>query len=378
MSSRRYQLQDPELNQSVEDLVERASELYGVEVGAEYVREILVTGLRLLHDGAAPSDIRLTNNALKELRHAFRVFSPYAHHRKVAVFGSSRTEAGSPDWEQARLFAEKIVLAGWMVITGAGSGIMAAAQGGAGREASFGVNIRLPFEQAANEVIADDHKLINFRYFFTRKLIFVKEAHAIALFPGGFGTHDEGNEALTLIQTGKGEILPVVFIDRPGGSYWKDWSAYVNTHFYEEGFISPEDLSLFSVTDDVGTAISEILNFYSNYQSSRWVHDRLVLRVHQAPNDEELDRLNADFKDIVVEGEIEVSEGLPQEGGEMAELPRVVLRCGRGKRGRIRRLIDALNELVPHVSSPPAEASPPEILPEPMPDSAETAEDAED
>lgn len=378
MSSRRYQLQDPELNQSVEDLVERASELYGVEVGAEYVREILVTGLRLLHDGAAPSDIRLTNNALKELRHAFRVFAPYAHHRKVAVFGSSRTKAGSPDWEQARLFAEKIVLAGWMVITGAGSGIMAAAQGGAGREASFGVNIRLPFEQAANEVIADDHKLINFRYFFTRKLIFVKEAHAIALFPGGFGTHDEGNEALTLIQTGKGEILPVVFIDRPGGSYWKDWSAYVNTHFYEEGFISPEDLSLFSVTDDVGTAISEILNFYSNYQSSRWVHDRLVLRVHQAPNDEELDQLNADFKDIVVEGEIEVSEGLPQEGGEMAELPRVVLRCGRGKRGRIRRLIDALNELVPHVSSPPAEASPPEILPEPMPDSAETAEDAED
>lgn len=378
MSSRRYQLQDPELNQSVEDLVERASELYGVEVGAEYVREILVTGLRLLHDGAAPSDIRLTNNALKELRHAFRVFSPYANHRKVAVFGSSRTKAGSPDWEQARLFAEKIVLAGWMVITGAGSGIMAAAQGGAGREASFGVNIRLPFEQAANEVIADDHKLINFRYFFTRKLIFVKEAHAIALFPGGFGTHDEGNEALTLIQTGKGEILPVVFIDRPGGSYWKDWSAYVNTHFYEEGFISPEDLSLFSVTDDVGTAISEILNFYSNYQSSRWVHDRLVLRVHQAPNDEELDQLNADFKDIVVEGEIEVSEGLPQEGGEMAELPRVVLRCGRGKRGRIRRLIDALNELVPHVSSPPAEASPPEILPEPMPDSAETAEDAED
>ena len=337
-----------------------------------------MTGLRLLHDGAAPSDIRLTNNALKELRHAFRVFSPYAHHRKVAVFGSSRTKAGSPDWEQARLFAEKIVLAGWMVITGAGSGIMAAAQGGAGREASFGVNIRLPFEQAANEVIADDHKLINFRYFFTRKLIFVKEAHAIALFPGGFGTHDEGNEALTLIQTGKGEILPVVFIDRPGGSYWKDWSAYVNTHFYEEGFISPEDLSLFSVTDDVGTAISEILNFYSNYQSSRWVHDRLVLRVHQAPNDEELDQLNADFKDIVVEGEIEVSEGLPQEGGEMAELPRVVLRCGRGKRGRIRRLIDALNELVPHVSSPPAEASPPEILPEPMPDSAETAEDAED
>jgi uncharacterized protein (TIGR00730 family) len=202
VAQRRYELKHPELNRAVEALVEQAQRVYGGADGAEYVRQILVSAVRLLRDGADPGDLKLINNALKELRHAVRVFAPYAQQRKVAVFGSARTGAGESDWEQARVFAEQVVRAGWMVITGAGDGIMAAAQGGAGRDASFGVNIRLPFEQRANDVIAGDHKLINFRYFFTRKVVFVKEAHAIALFPGGFGTHDEALEALTLIQTG--------------------------------------------------------------------------------------------------------------------------------------------------------------------------------
>ena len=228
---RRYELRNAELNAKIEELVALAAATY--EAGddrADYVRQMLVTGLGLLGDDSSTGDLKLLNSTLKELRHAFRVFAPWAHVRKVAVFGSARTAPEHPDFEQARRFAQRMVESGWMVITGAGEGIMGAAQGGAGRAASFGVNIRLPFEQRANEVIAGDPKLINFRYFFSRKLAFVKNSHAIALFPGGFGTHDEGFEALTLIQTGKSEMLPVVFVDAPGGSYWHDWQEYLHSH----------------------------------------------------------------------------------------------------------------------------------------------------
>ena len=200
---KRYELGDAELEQRIEALIATAEARYGAASDADAVRQIIVSGLRLLRDGTSRGDLKLLNNALKELRHAFRVFAPYRAVRKVAVFGSARTTPDQPDWKQAFAFAERIATEGWMIITGAGAGIMGAAQGGAGRAASFGVNIRLPFEQQANPPIAGARKLINFRYFFTRKVAFVKEAHAIALFPGGFGTHDEGFEALTLIQTGK-------------------------------------------------------------------------------------------------------------------------------------------------------------------------------
>jgi uncharacterized protein (TIGR00730 family) len=376
MARRRYELPDADLNQALEDLVERAQEAYGASEGAESVRQMLVTGLRLLSDGADPGDLRLLNSALKELRHSLRVFAPYAHTRKVAVFGSARTDPGSPDWEQARVFAERIVRAGWMVITGAGGGIMEAAQGGAGRKASFGVNIRLPFEQRANEVIDGDPKLINFRYFFTRKLTFVKEAHAIALFPGGFGTHDEGCEALTLIQTGKGEMVPVVFVDEKGGSYWREWLEYVKSHMGEGGFISPEDLALFKVTDDLDEAVAEILKFYSNYHSSRFVGDRFVLRVRRAPEGDALDSLNSEFKDILTQGTIEVGEASPQEGGEVPGLARVAFHFNRRDRGRLRQLIDRLNALVADDASAPGDASPHEIIPTDLPDDALEERDA--
>jgi hypothetical protein len=378
MARRRYELKQPELNQAVEDLVQRAQEIYGESEGAELVRQILVTGVRLLRDGAEPRDLKLLNSALKELRHSIRVFRPYESRRKVAVFGSARTETDSPDWEQARVFAEQIVRAGWMVITGAGGGIMAAAQGGAGRDASFGVNIRLPFEQRANDVIDGDHKLINFRYFFTRKVTFVKEAHAIALFPGGFGTHDEAFEALTLMQTGKGEMLPVVFIDPPGGTYWREWREYVRLHMTAGGYIGPEDLDMFLVTDNLDEAVSEVLGFYSNYHSSRYVGDRLVLRVHRAPDDEELDLLRTDFKDIVTRGTIDVGSALEEEKGEAPNLQRVVLRADRAARGRLRHLIDRLNALVADEASEPGEASPHEIFAQDLPDSALEERDSED
>jgi hypothetical protein len=234
-----------------------------------------------------------------------------------------------------------------MVITGAGDGIMGAAQHGAGRANTFGVSIRLPWEQRPNEVIAGDPKLVNFRYFFTRKVVFVKEAHAIALFAGGFGTHDEGFEALTLIQTGRSEIVPVVFIDAPGGSYWRDWARYVDTHLLERGLISAADRALYRVTDDVEDAVREIAGFYRNYHSSRFVGDRLLLRVRLAPDPGQLAELNRDFAGLVAGGRIEVCGPLPEEAGELAEAPRIALRFRRREVGRLRQLIDRLNSWAP-------------------------------
>jgi len=374
---RRYQLRNRELNRLLEELIERAQEVYGEHPDAEYLRQMMVSTLRLVRDQASRGDLKLLNNALKELRHAFRVFARYREVRKVAIFGSARTPPEHPEYIQAHAFAEKMVEAGWMVITGAGDGIMGAAQGGAGRRNSFGVNIHLPFEQAANPVIAGDSKLINFRFFFTRKVTFVKEAHAIALFPGGFGTHDEGFEALTLIQTGKSEILPVVFIDAPKGRYWKDWEEYVRSHLHARGLISPNDLALFEVTDSVDQAVAMIGNFYSNYHSSRYVGDLLVIRVHRAPDPEQLAALNEEFADLVEGGTIATGSPLPEEGDEADHLARVTLRFHRRDMGRLRQFIDRLNTFVPEQAAPPREAAPHEIVESTIPPEAELAQEEE-
>ncbi len=372
--ARRYELPDEKLNQSIDELLAQAQSVYGEVEGSDFVRQILASGVRLVSDRTARADLALLNSALKELRHAFRVFAPFAHVRKVSVFGSARTRPDQPAWTQAHRFAQRIVEEGWMVITGAGSGIMGAAQGGAGRQASFGVNIRLPFEQEANPTIAGDSKLINFRYFFTRKVVFVKESHAIALFPGGFGTHDEGFEALTLIQTGKSEIVPVVFIDSPGGSYWRDWERWLRSHLLEGGLVSEEDFHLFRITDDVEEAVSEIQNFYSNYHSSRYVDDLLVMRVQRAPSEEQLVALNEEFADVVTRGRIEVTGALEREEGEAADLPRVTLGFDRRSMGRLRKLIDRLNSFVEE-RAPTREASPHAIVAEPIPPEARKAEE---
>jgi uncharacterized protein (TIGR00730 family) len=374
---RRYQLRDAELNDRIHELLEAASRDATDPADLELVRQIMVTGVHLLRDATSRAELKLVNSALKELRHAFRTFEPYSELRKVAVFGSARTAPDHPDWAHAHAFAERIVRAGWMVITGAGGGIMGAAQGGAGREASFGVNIRLPFEQQANEVIAGDAKLINFRYFFTRKVVFVKEAHAIALFPGGFGTHDEGFEALTLIQTGKSEMVPVVFVDEPGGSYWRDWLEYVETHLVERGLIAPDDLNLFRVVDSVDTAVAEIEGFYRNYHSSRYVGGRLVLRLHEAPTPTQLEALNDEFAGLLESGSIEVSDALPEEEGEMAHLPRLVLHFNRKAVGRLRGLIDRVNGFVVE-AAPPSDARPRAIFATPLPAEQVEAELEED
>jgi uncharacterized protein (TIGR00730 family) len=371
---RRYELPDEELNQRIDELLEHAQRVYGEIDGSDFVRQILASGVRLVSDRTARADLALLNSALKELRHAFRVFAPFAHVRKVSVFGSARTQPDRPAWTQAFRFARRIVDEGWMVITGAGSGIMGAAQGGAGRAASFGVNIRLPFEQQANPTIAGDSKLINFRYFFTRKVVFVKESHAIALFPGGFGTHDEGFEALTLIQTGKSEIVPVVFVDAPGGSYWRDWERWLRSHLLEGGLVSEDDFHLFRITDDVEEAVSEIQDFYGNYHSSRYVDDLLVMRVLRAPDAGQLAALNEEFADVVTRGCIAVTGPLEREEGEAADLPRVTLAFDRRSMGRLRQLIDRLNSFVEE-RAPSHEASPHAIVPEPIPPEARREEE---
>ena len=322
-------------------------EVAGGSTHADFLQEMIHSVLRLIEYQADRGDVKILNAALRELVYAFKVFSPYRGVRKVTMFGSARTSEEQPEYLQAQAFAQAIIRQGWMVITGAGDGIMKAGQGGAGRDKSFGVNIRLPFEQVANEFIQNDSKLVTFRYFFTRKLIFVKETDAIALFPGGFGTMDEAFETLTLMQTGKSTLLPVVCVDRPGGDYWQAWDGYVKEALLARGLISSQDISLYRVTDRLDEAVAEVTGFYRNYHSSRYVGDQLVIRLRHAPDGEALDRLNREFEGILTKGAITVSPPFPEETGEqtLADLPRLVLHFNRHDVGRLRQLIDALNRL---------------------------------
>src|SRR5215470_13518337 len=282
----------------------------------QLVREMVESCLKLLRDGTRLGDVKLLNAALRELRYAFKVFTPYRNVRKVSVFGSARLAQDSPPCRTAEHFARLVADAGFMVITGAGHGIMQACQEGAGRDRSFGVNIRLPFEQQPNEFISKDPKLLTFRYFFTRKLIFIKEADAAALFPGGFGTHDEAYECLTLVQTGKTRPMPILFLDAPRGTYWKTWKRYVEDHLLRQRLISEEDLALFKVTSSVEEAVEEITHFYRVYHSARTVGRDLVMRLTRPLAPELVERLGRDFADIVVAGSIAQRGALPAEADE--------------------------------------------------------------
>jgi hypothetical protein len=314
---------------------------------ADLVEDIIGTALWLADDGATRLDMKVINSALKEMRYAAKVFAPYRGRRKVTVYGSARTQPDEPEYQQAVAFGKAITARGFMVITGGGEGIMGAAQRGAGRDNSFGLNIRLPFEQEPNEEIAGDKKLISFKYFFTRKLCFMKESDAIALFPGGFGTHDEGFEALTLMQTGKAQPKPLVFVDQPRGNYWKTWWRFVEDQLLDRDLVGKEDLALFKVTDDVEEACTEIAQFYSNYHSMRYVRDALAIRVQHPVTERLLRTLNARFGDICNSGgAFRASGPLPEEKNEpeLVNLPRVVFPFNRASFGRLRSLIDLLNQ----------------------------------
>ena len=315
------------------------------EEDACLLAEMLTTAVRMSRGSVSASDFKLANRALKEIREAGEVFYPYRDCRKVAIFGSARTKPEEEEYQTTVEFARRMRDAGFMTITGAGPGIMAAGNEGAGREDSFGLNISLPFEAAANEFIAGDEKLIDFNYFFTRKLFFVKEADAAVGMPGGVGTMDEVFEALTLIQTGKAMIYPIVCLDTKGGTYWKFWEQFVREHLYRQKMISESDFALFKVTDDMEVAIKEITGFYANFHSYRYVGDRLVLRIQHALTNEAVQKLNKEFREIVKSGEIQQRGALPEEANEpeLAPLTRITFRHRRRDFGRLRQLIDALN-----------------------------------
>jgi uncharacterized protein (TIGR00730 family) len=312
---------------------------------ADLIAQIQETAEKLGRDAASRGDAKLLSSAVKELRYCFKVFAEYRGTRKVTIFGSARTQPNHPAYQAAVAFGQAMAAEGFMVITGAAAGIMEAGHLGAGRDNSFGLNILLPFEQAANPVILDDPKLMNLRYFFTRKLVFIKESDAVALFPGGFGTHDEAFEALTLIQTGKSHIFPLVLIDEPGGDYWRRWDEFIDDGLLRRGYISPEDKSLYRITDNIAEAVAEVTRFYAVYHSMRYVRGELVIRLRRPLTEGELERIRTDFPDVLSAGTIEQTAALPQEANEpaLAELPRLRFRFNRQLQGRLRQLIDAIN-----------------------------------
>jgi hypothetical protein len=312
---------------------------------AQFVEQIKEVADKLVKDGANRGDAKLLASALKELRHCFRVFAAYRGVRKATVFGSARTRPEHPAYQAAVSFGRKMAESGWMVITGAASGIMEAGHVGAGRDQSFGLNILLPFEQGANPVISGDPKLMNLRYFFTRKLAFIKESDAVVLFPGGFGTQDELFETLTLIQTGKTHVFPIVLVDEPGGTYWIRFQKFVQEELLNRGYISSQDLHLYRITDSVDVAAAEVQNFYRVYHSMRYVQGELVLRLTERPSNERLRRVRSQFEDLLSDGTFDVCDALPAELNEpsIRHLPRLKFRFNKHSYARLRMLIDVLN-----------------------------------
>jgi uncharacterized protein (TIGR00730 family) len=340
---------DAELDERLGALLDTA----GVRANRDQLLDILATVLRLATDGTDRLDLKITNVALHEMREGFEVFARYRHRRKITMFGSARTHPSDPLYVQARDLAAVLAARGWSTVTGAGPGIMAAGLEGAGRDHSFGINIRLPFEQEANEFIASDPKLVSMKYFFTRKLLLIKESDGYAVLPGGYGTLDEAFELLTLMQTGKALPAPLVLLEVPGGGYWHSWQRWVTAEVEARDLIGSDDRHLYRITDSVQEAASEILGFYRNYHSMRWVGHTLVIRLQVAPTAAEVAALSEEFADIAGEGGIHALPGpLPPEarGGDHPRLPRIGLRFDRLSFGRLRLLIDALNRL-PSASS---------------------------
>jgi uncharacterized protein (TIGR00730 family) len=312
---------------------------------ARIVADLVRSGHALEQSSASIGELKLAARSLEEMRAAFEMFAPYRSVRKVSTFGSARTHERDPYFRVAEHFAHAIAEQGFMVITGAGGGIMEACQRGAGRERSFGVNIQLPFEQHANPIIHGDPKLRSFNYFFIRKLFFILEAHAVALFPGGFGTQDEGFETLTLLQTGKCQMMPLVLLDQPRGTYWKTWQRYVEDQLLRRRLISADDLGLYLVTDDVDRAVEEITRFYRVYHSSRYVEDVLVIRTTMPLSASLLAELSREFAPIIERGAIEACKPFAVERDDPSNLhlPRIAFHFDRRGFGLLRRLIDRIN-----------------------------------
>lgn len=341
----RYRTGDEALDQQIITLLEEA----GVHRDADLVFEMLVSALRMGREAVDRGDLKLVNAALKELRYSFLVFEPYRRVRKVSIFGSARTRVDDPGYVAARDFGRAMAERDWMVITGAGPGIMEAGIEGAGADRAFGVNIVLPFEQEATPLLAGDPKLINYRYFFTRKLSFMKESAAFALLPGGFGTLDESFELLTLMQTGRSAIAPIVLLEPEGSTYWSSWLRFTETELAGRSLIHPEDLDLVKVCATIDEAVEEVCAFYARYHSMRFVGRRLVVRVTSPVDDDELAELNREFADIATASpfvRVEASAG-EIEDDDVPDLPRIAFGFDRRSFARLRHLIDRLNQRAP-------------------------------
>ena len=338
---------EEQLDPRREHLVDELLDSIGVSARRDLYRAILGTVVHLAEERTDALDLKLASAALAEMAEAFKVFRPFRDARKVTFFGSARTLPEDPLYVQARELAQRMAGHGWMVVTGAGPGIMAAGMEGAGQARSLGVNIRLPHEQGANAFIAQDPKLVEMRYFFTRKLMLIKESDGYAVLPGGFGTLDESFELLTLLQTGKAQPAPLVLLDVPQGTYWRGWRRFVEEEVTARGLVEADDHSLYKVTSDVQEATRELLGFFRNYHSVRWVGDLLVVRLRKLPTRAQLSELNDRFGDIVVSGTIRPTKALAPErsGDDHLELARLALRFDRVHYGRLRQLIDALNAL---------------------------------
>ncbi len=335
-------------NGPVDEIIEKLMETAQDIRRPKYVREMIIASLKAgQEDDETAADLKLMNTTLKEMRFTSKVFSSYRNVRKVTVFGSARIQPGGPLYEMAKLFGKKLAEAGYMVITGGGTGIMQAVNEGAGPEHSFGVNIRLPFEQKPNPVIEGNPRLIMYKYFFNRKIAFLKEADAVALFPGGFGTLDEAMETLTLVQTGKRNPMPIVLVDDPQCSYWSRLIKLFEEELLASSYISPADFGLFERVCSADAAVEKIHHFYRRYHSMRYVHGRLVIRLMSQISPDDIKKLTDQFHDIILPGGgIFPSGALEAEmdAGDVIHMPRLVIDFNRKDFGRLKRLIDSIND----------------------------------
>lgn len=335
-----YRVKDEKINQ----LISQISSNYASGTSENLLRDMLTTIAKIGEEKFNIGDMKLINTTIKELRHAFEVFSVYHDRRKVTIFGSARTKPSAKEYKMAEEFAREIAQKKFLVITGSGPGIMEAGNKGAGIANSFGVNIRLPFEQEPNRYILGDSKLVNFKYFFTRKLMFIKESDATVLFPGGFGTMDEGFEVMTLFQTGKCRPRPIIMLEPKGGTYWKKWLTFIKDGMLKMDYISKQDLNIFKILYSAKEAISEIGLFYKNYHSIRYVNDVTVMRLNNGIPNNKIDLIKNKFSDILISGP-EKTKPMEWEvhNNEHLDLPRIKMRFNRHDFGRLKELIDYIN-----------------------------------
>ena len=353
--SRHFQTSGIDLNSKVDELISLI--VPPGSVNLPLYREMLTTVIRMAQADRNRWDAKIMLQTLREMETAFSRLEDFKRRRKVTVFGSARTPVGHPVYQLARELGQTLARLDLMVITGAGGGVMAAAHEGAGLENSLGFNITLPFEQSANPTISGSPHLLSFHFFFLRKLFFVKEADALVLCPGGFGTLDEALEVMTLVQTGKSPLVPIVLLDEPGSNYWESALQFLREQLQDRHYILPSDLRLMRLADSAEQATREITNFYRNFHSSRWLQDRFVIRMNHALSNEALEHINEAYADLCTSGEFEQQPccSMELDEPELQRLPRLSFIFNGRNYGRLSELIDYLNETESWAAALPTE-----------------------